>query len=258
LRFSSFLPSVIRSPLGSQLDHELGIPLGSITADDFQLITRIHYIAGTACCRLPARASAAARCIHPLFNTGKRLAHASPQTAMISGVSTRLTTSCSSARYGRWCALSRHPCSPIRCMPSAYCTMRVIDCSHGLVKIVYYLHCSNSAHTPSAGCSYAAQPQRGTIPTIDQSSPPLISAHASFAFAPFFTAAQVEAVQWVDRDGLRSIIARSKAGELKMSPWSAAAAFAVFAASARYRFALPLLCTPFLQCIFVTSCAGVP
>ncbi len=72
LRFSSFLPSVIRSPLGPQLDHELGIPLGSITADDFQLITRIHYIAGTACCRPAARPSAAARYIHPLFNTGKR------------------------------------------------------------------------------------------------------------------------------------------------------------------------------------------
>jgi hypothetical protein len=31
----------------------------------------------------------------------------------------------------------------------------------------------------------------------------------------------VESIQWVDRDGLRSIIARSKAGELKMSPWCA-------------------------------------
>jgi hypothetical protein len=29
-----------------QLDHELGIPIGSIDAEDFQLITRIHYIAG--------------------------------------------------------------------------------------------------------------------------------------------------------------------------------------------------------------------
>lgn len=32
---------------------------------------------------------------------------------------------------------------------------------------------------------------------------------------------EVESIQWVDRDGLRSIIARSKAGELKMSPWCA-------------------------------------
>ena len=29
-----------------QLDHELGIPVGSIGIEDFQLITRIHYIAG--------------------------------------------------------------------------------------------------------------------------------------------------------------------------------------------------------------------
>ncbi len=29
-----------------QLDHELGIPIGSLGVEDFQLITRIHYIAG--------------------------------------------------------------------------------------------------------------------------------------------------------------------------------------------------------------------
>ncbi len=39
---------------------------------------------------------------------------------------------------------------------------------------------------------------------------------------------QVEAVQWVDRDGLRSIIARSKAGEIKMSPWCASQLFISF------------------------------
>jgi hypothetical protein len=31
---------------GLQLDHELGIPIGSVGLEDFQLITRIHYIAG--------------------------------------------------------------------------------------------------------------------------------------------------------------------------------------------------------------------